>query len=320
MQLQDTTDTTTLSYWLHWRVFLCAVLVLLPIVIALWIIWKREGYRHLTPEKGENQQDRNRIFRSDDTWKPCLKDIHPICLLVFRVLAFSLLLASLVAKILSNGVVMFFYYTQWTFTLVTIYFGCASMLSVYGCYQFQNSSSSTFNFSFAGTDAEQGSSTPLLNQEATNENRVISVWSYIVQVIFQMSAGAVMLTDAVYWCVIFPFLTIKDYNMSFMTVNMHTLNLLLLLGDAALNCLRIPWFRISFFVLYTGVFVIFQWILHAFIPIWWPYPFLDLSSHSAPLWYFVMALMHIPCYGLFLLIVEMKHYLLSRWFPSSQQC
>ncbi|MBA0567921.1 hypothetical protein Golob_005452, partial [Gossypium lobatum] len=70
-----------------------------------------------------------------------------------------------------------------------------------------------------------------------------------------MNAGAVMLTDLIYWCLIFPFLTIEDYALNFvssvslcssgycfqdlscMTVNMHTLNVILLLGDTALNSL-----------------------------------------------------------------------------------
>ncbi|XP_028772298.1 uncharacterized protein LOC114729467 [Neltuma alba] len=323
MQLRNTAHVTNISYWLNWRVLLCSASVLLPMIIALLIIWKREGSRHLAPAKGDNQQDRNRILCGDEAWKPCLKGIHPVCLLVYRVAAFVLLLVTLVAKILSNGGTIYLYYTQWTFTLVTVYFGCASMLSVYGCHQFQKSRSSTFNFSFAGTDAEQGSSAPLLHQNSTNlshENRFIGILSYIMEVLFQTNAGAVMLTDSVYWCVIFPFLTIRDYDLSFMTVNMHTLNVVLLLGDTALNCLQLPWFRISFFVLWTGAFVIFQWILHAFVSIWWPYPFLDLSLPYAPLWYFVMALMHIPCYGMFVLIVDLKHYFLSKRFPSSHQC
>lgn len=32
-----------------------------------------------------------------------------------------------------------------------------------------------------------------------------------------MNAGAVMLTDCIYWIVIFPFLTIKDYNLNFVS-------------------------------------------------------------------------------------------------------
>lgn len=33
----------------------------------------------------------------------------------------------------------------------------------------------------------------------------------------QINAGAVVLTDCTYWFVIFPFLTIKDYNFSFVS-------------------------------------------------------------------------------------------------------
>ncbi|CAK9322555.1 unnamed protein product [Citrullus colocynthis] len=97
-----------------------------------------------------------------------------------------------------------------------------------------------------------------------------------------INAGTVVLTDCTYWFVIFPFLTIKDYNLSFMTINMHTLNLVFLLGETALNCLTLPRFRISFFFLWTGIYVISQWIVHAFVSIGWPYPFLDLSAPYSP--------------------------------------
>lgn len=320
MQLDNTTDSTTLGYWLNWRVYLCVVPVLLSMVLACLTIWKRESSRNLTFDYGENQQDST--LCGDEAWKPCLKDIHPVCLLAFRVISFSSLLASLIAKIHVSHGTIFYYYTQWTFTLVTIYFGCASMLSVYGCCMYRKSTSTILNDNIARIDAEQGPNVPLLHQDATDiqKNQIAPVWSYIFQILFQISAGAVMLTDCVYWLIIFPFLTLRDYDLNFMTVNMHTLNLVLLFGDAALNCLRIPWSGMSFFVLWTGVYVIFQWIIHACVSIWWPYPFLDLSSLYAPLWYLVLALMHIPCYGFFMLILELKHYFLSKWFPSSCQC
>ncbi|WJX81341.1 hypothetical protein P8452_64236 [Trifolium repens] len=333
MQLDDTTDTTTLSYWLNWRVYVCVVSVLLPMVLACLTIWKHESSNNLTFDKGENQQDRT--LCGDEAWKPCLKDIHPVCLLAFRVISFSSLLASLIAKIHVSGGRTFYYYTQWTFTLVTIYFGCASMLSVYGCYMYKKSTDTAFNDNLARIDAEQGPYMPLLHQDAANisrtehvtdphsnrqNNQIAPVWSYIFRILFQISAGAVMLTDSIYWIMIFPFLTLRDYDLNFMTVNMHTVNLVLLFSDAALNCLRISWSGMSFFVLWTGVYVIFQWIVHACVSIWWPYPFLDLSEPYAPLWYLLMALMHIPCYGVFMLILETKHYFLSKWFPSSYQC
>ncbi|XP_019434952.1 PREDICTED: uncharacterized protein LOC109341482 isoform X2 [Lupinus angustifolius] len=334
MQLQNTTDTTSLSYWLNWRVYLCACCVLLPMVLAILVIWKYECSRNFSSCKEENQQDTSCTL-SGETWKPCLKEIHPICLLVFRIIAFASLLATLIAKLQISRGTIFYYYTQWTFTLITIYFGCASMLSAYGCYQYRKSRSTTLHANYARIDTEQGPNMPLLYQDATNqvatnqvadpqvdihESRVATIWSCIFQILFQMNAGSVMLTDCVYWFIIFPFLTLRDYDLNFMTVNMHTLNVILLLGDTALNCLQLPWIGISYFVLWTGVYVILQWIIHACISIWWPYPFLDLSSPYAPLCYLLIALLHIPCYGFFWLIVEMKHYFLSKWFPSSYQC
>lgn len=32
---------------------------------------------------------------------------------------------------------------------------------------------------------------------------------------------------------------------------------------------RFPWFRISYFVLLTGVYVIFEWIVHASVSMWY---------------------------------------------------
>ncbi|XP_047150974.1 uncharacterized protein LOC124822917 isoform X3 [Vigna umbellata] len=198
MRQQDATDTTTLSYWLNWRFLLCAFSVLLPTILAFLVIWKDIRSRKFKSGEGEHQ--REGALSGDEAWKPCLKEIHPVFLLVFRIIAFSSLLASLVAKFCVNGGSIFFYYTQWTFALITIYFGCASMLSVYGCYQY-NRPRTTFNVDIAGLDAEQGPYMPLLHQDTTNlsridhladphdeihKNQITTIWSYIFQILFQV--------------------------------------------------------------------------------------------------------------------------------------
>ncbi|KAF9626678.1 hypothetical protein IFM89_038773 [Coptis chinensis] len=330
-QPEMTADTTTPAYWLNWRVALCALWISSCMLVASVLIWKYEGSKKSRPNGEETQQDEKGILYEDEAWKPCLKEIHPAWLLVYRVAAFFLLLVLLIANVVVDGGGIFYFYTQWTFTLVTVYFGLGSLLSVYGCYKYRNKVSGAR----MGSDAEQGMYVSPTHDENTNAcnseknsvpqdqdpvRQTAGTWGYIFQVIFQMNAGAVMLTDFVFWFVIVPFLEIKDYNLNVLLVGMHSINAVFLLGDTALNCLRFPRFRIAYFILWTSVFVIFQWVIHACVSIWWPYPFLDLSSPYAPLWYFLVGLMHIPCYAIFALIVKLKHYLWLRWFPHSYQC
>ncbi|KAH7858830.1 hypothetical protein Vadar_028495 [Vaccinium darrowii] len=319
-----TADTTTPSYWLNWRFLLCLIWVLMALVFASTLITKYEGPRG-KPRRGrrENQGEREPagMLYEDEVWKPCVKGVHPGWLLAFRLISFFVLVVLLLLNVHVDGGDIFYFYTQWTFTLVTIYFGLGSLLSIYGCYQYEEKERGDHRMNSGELDAEQGTGAkqPGSNQ-AHNIRKIAGFWAYLFQIIFQMSAGAVMLTDCVFWFIIVPFLAIKDYHINFLVVYMHSLNAVFLLGDTVLNCLRFPWFRIAFFFLWTTVYVIFQWIVHACIPLWWPYPLLDLSSPLAPLWYSSVALMQLPCYGIFVLIMKLKHFLFLKWFPGSYQC
>ncbi|XP_027330179.1 uncharacterized protein LOC113846292 [Abrus precatorius] len=329
-----TADTTTHSYWLNWRVVLCVIWVLVSAFFSSLLIWKYEdSWKQARNDNKGSQKETSPTLYEDETWRPCLKGIHPIWLLGFRVFAFIVLLVLLIVTANADGGSIFYFYTQWTFTSITIYFGLGSLLSMHGCYQHHKKASGDKVENVDG-DAEQGiDDSPTLPQSANPSSshekslgapqvrQPAGTWGYIFQIIFQMNAGSVMLTDCVFWFIIVPFLTIKDYNINLLIISMHTINAVFLLGDTALNCLRFPWFRIGYFCMWTVIYVIFQWIVHAIVKLWWPYPFLDLSSQYAPLWYnyFSMALLHIPCYGIFALIMKLKHTVLSTRYPDSYQ-
>ncbi|CAH9090631.1 unnamed protein product [Cuscuta europaea] len=325
-------DPSAQSYWLNWKAFLCETWVLSSIVISLVLIWKNECLDRDSSgsDGGVKWRDKSWHYWFDESWRPCIKEIHPVLLMVFRLVAFVLLLAALTADVIVHGFDLFLYYTQWTFMLVTIYFLFGSLLSIYGCYWCYKP---TNNFNdFILMDEENNlqmalSHTQYLQGVNTGDNLVLQrklfvpksmgLFGYVFQILFQITAGSVMLTDCLYWTVIFPFLSIKDYDLSFLTVVAHSLNAILLLGDITMNSLQTRWFRISYFLLWTSVYVIFQWIVHACVSTWWPYPFLDMSLRIAPLWYLVVALMHIPCYGIVVLLIKLKRSVLFKWFPES---
>ncbi|CAJ2664357.1 unnamed protein product [Trifolium pratense] len=338
-----TSDTTIQSYWLNWKVLICVILIILSTIFSSLLIWKyevlllswkptRNDDMEIQKETSSSSSLSSLYLYEDETWKPCLKGIHPAWLLAFRVFAFILLLVLLILTVTTDGGSIFYYYTQWTFSSVTIYFGLGCVLSMHGCYQYHKKASGDKVIN-VDVDSEQGiyetsklpqSSNPPSHHDKASQEHIVrqqaGIWGYMFQILFQINAGAVILTDCAFWFIIVPFLTIKDYNITLLTISMHTINAVFLLGDTALNCLRFPWFRIGYFCLWTVTYVIFQWIVHAIVKLWWPYTFLDLSSHYAPLCYFSMALLHIPCYGIFILIMKLKHNVLSTRFLDSYQC
>ncbi|RDX86344.1 hypothetical protein CR513_32331, partial [Mucuna pruriens] len=295
-----TTKTNNQSYWLNWRVLLCAIWILVSLIFSSLLIWKYERLRKPARNgRREPQQETSATLYDDETWRPCLKGIHPAWLMAFRVVAFIVLLVLLIINAAVDGGSIFYYYTQWTFTLIIIYFGFGSLLSINGCFQHHKKATGDKVDNVEG-DAEQGmydaSSLPQSSNPSDQEKNLgapeeglvrqhAAIWGYIFQIIFQINAGAVMLTDCVFWFIIVPFLTIKDYNLNFLIVTMHSINALFLIGDSALNCLRFPWFRIAYFCLWTVTYVIFQWIVHACINLWYKVLCSGITANSL-LWSF----------------------------------
>lgn len=291
----------SLQYWLRWGVVSCYLCVLGCLGLSAYLLRRYEGPgTHHQPEKAVAGEDKRRpgVVYDGEAWMPCLHGLHPRWLLTYRLIAFLFFGVHNMVIASTDGTILY-YYTEWTFTLVTVYFGLATLLSLYGCIKNVG----------ATPDVENGGN--------RQENRdVAGFWTYLLQIIYQANAGAVMLTDTVFWLVIFPYNRAHHVHPSYMLVIMHSLNAVFLLGDAALHSLPFPWFRIAYFFLWTSVYVVFEWIVHAKHNTMWPYPFLDLSWKLAPLWYVVVGLLQVPCYMLFFwLVVWLKPRVLSKWFP-----
>lgn len=106
-----TADTTTLTYWLNWRVLVCAISVLSSIMASVFLILKYEGSNAARHDRGENHQETAGSLYDYESWRPCLKEIHPAWLLAFRFIAFLVLSALLIANSLVDGGGIFYFYT-----------------------------------------------------------------------------------------------------------------------------------------------------------------------------------------------------------------
>ncbi|CAA6668939.1 unnamed protein product [Spirodela intermedia] len=305
--------------WLRWQVPVCGLIFLIPAAVAGAIAYRTR---------------RNRP-RATALWVPCWRGLPPAWLLGFRVVVFVAMSFVLSRIVLGSVFSAFYFYTQWTFSLVIFYFALGAVISAHGCwisskrassmseertgclesYMDLEGDKSEAHIQVTDTTSRTIESPSSLDFEENREKA--GFWGCAMQVVYQTSAGAVMMTDIVFWCLIVPFLSDERFALNLLMGSMHSLNLVFLLLDTALNRMPFPWFGMAYFVLWSCLYVTFQWILHACGFTWWPYPFLELATPWAPLWYFCMALVHIPCYVFYYLVVKAKDSLFSKWFPNS---
>ncbi|RDX94302.1 hypothetical protein CR513_23326, partial [Mucuna pruriens] len=385
-----------------WYDFVCFGIVGIAFVGALWVLGMNEGASQrdfettsasLLLSRPDDEVVLNMLPRghvsTSKLWMSCWRGLHPLCLLSTRFLSFLIMLFFLLWDVLKYDASIFVYYTEWTFTLGIIYFALGTIVSAYGCWKFFNKPlvHNEANADFLRRDVEETMSSNLIayqEKEAKGsiklESRYVEdefqqragFWGYLMQTTYQTCAGAAILTDVVFWCVIVPFLSISHLRLSLLMGCMHALNAFFLLLDTALNNLQQSTLRIAYI---TGLKAlcsdIAAFIASRFLGLESPILFsgavvtsffngsstplvlngkttifssLSLVSHklSSTLvvricscsltgghipfsclmtsgllsgGYLCLAVIHVPCYGLYYLIVREKNRILPRLFP-----
>ncbi|KAF6156536.1 hypothetical protein GIB67_011337 [Kingdonia uniflora] len=309
---------TSLDYWLHWQVPVCALIIIIPTITASILIYrsKRAPLKH------------------SDIWVPCWRGLNPVYLLIYRVLVLVIMFELLYRVAAQDGAFAFYFYTQWTFVLVMVYFALGAIISSNESWKCATKPVSLIEErdGFLQTDVRRN--VQIRYEEKGVEQRA-GFFDHMMQIVFQASlsnlilslrkfpniehicAGAAMLTDIVFWGLLLPFQSGGDFTLDLLMTCMHSLNAVFLLLDTSVNNLRFPWFGLVYFILFSAAYITFQWVLHACGFSWWPYAFLEISTPWAPLWYFAIALVHIPCYWFFVLVVNAKNSIFSRLFPNA---
>ncbi|XP_022159068.1 uncharacterized protein LOC111025507 [Momordica charantia] len=296
-------------YWVRWQVPVCALVIAIPSVFALKFIRKSMAEPLLL----------------SDLWATHWRRLSPLWLLLYRAFAFVCCVQLLYEIVALHGPFVFFFYTQWTMALVAIYFALGTIVSAYGYWypsrktQSKNEEGSKLlekdlKKNKIATSRSNGDNVVELQNKYAQQEKA-GYLGTLMQMSYLASAGASVLTDVVFWCLLVPFLLGENFQVNLLIGSIHTLNAVFLLGDTALNSLSFPVGGFAYFVVFGGLYVVFQWSVHACCVNWWPYPFFELSTPWAPLWYFALAVIHIPCYGLYALIVKAKYSLLPRLFP-----
>ncbi|KAH8517166.1 hypothetical protein H0E87_005204 [Populus deltoides] len=252
---------------IYWYDIVCFGIVAASFVVSLWVLWRRDLaskcddnflYQSLLVARPDINDrtvlamPRNHVG-STQLWTSCWKGVHPGWLLATRFISFLVMAGLLWMDIVDWDATIFIYYTEWTFMLIMIYFALGTVISAYGCWVSLKQpavSEHGENSVFLKRDVEEdGTATSITYKEKKSGGLVIKICLLLI---------------CLMGC-------------------MHSLNAVFLLLDTALNSLPFPWFRLAYFVQWSCLYVIFQWVIHACGFTWWPYPFLELNTPWAPL-------------------------------------
>ncbi|KAJ6390323.1 hypothetical protein OIU77_024527 [Salix suchowensis] len=230
---------------IYWYDIVCFGIVAASLGVSFWVVWRRELaskcddniiYQSLLVARPDIT-DRTVVpampgnhVGSSQLWTSCWKQVHPGWLLATRSISFLVMAGLLWKDIVDWDATIFIYYTEWTFMLIMIYFALGTVMD----------------------EEEDGTATSITYKEKKSEGTIKSgthcaeeaireragFWGYLMQIIYQTCAGAVILTDIIFWCVIVPFLSNSHLGLNALMGCMHSLNAVFLLIDTALNSLR----------------------------------------------------------------------------------
>ncbi|KAJ4869715.1 hypothetical protein Rs2_48714 [Raphanus sativus] len=184
----------------YWYDFICFGIVLAAIVASLWFLLRRErgsiddedtAQSSLLPSRAGSEN-----LGLARLWTSCWRGLHPGWLLFTRSLSFLSMAALLAWDVLKWDARIFVYYTEWTFMLVMIYFAMGIVASLYGCLEYSKEPT---------LGASEDTVVNMIGDQDFRER--LRIYGCFMETIFQTSAGAVVLTDVVFWLVIVPFIS-----------------------------------------------------------------------------------------------------------------
>lgn len=321
----------------HWPFAVCIAFVSCFTIAAVLLLRKYEGAKVSGPRRDEVADDPSVVgilpagyLSRAELWSACGGALNPNWLLLFRALCLAYLLPVLIFNVLHKNLTVFFFYTEWTFTLLIVYFALAFRQSLLHYLESRSvvtspesaarllnddlEASSNGGGIHKTVDDDCGSAPSLPFARGREMQEGAGVDAYVTQCVFQAVLPAAILTDFVYWGLLVPLFLPFNFHHSFIDINMHAVNLVLLTLEFCLNSLRFPWFRISYLILWSSAYCFLQWGLHiAGFTRFWPYPFMNVDTPYAPAWYFSIIVFHGICYAICLLLALGKHSIWSRF-------
>lgn len=194
------------------------------------------------------------------------------------------------------------FYTSWNFVGQGAYFAAAAAET----YRLIESREADAAQAYASL-REDGTSAPFRRSRAARGRRQRG-WLR-AELLLDMLLATSILIAVVVWTILYPYavrMHAADKILNWVSYCQHGVNVVLLQIEFLATHHRVSVDSLPLMLLWPSVYTIFTWILHGTVARgFWPYPFLELDTPWAPVWYLGLLLAHL---GAFVLMLAASHF------------
>jgi len=212
---------------------------------------------------------------------------QPLFLLLIRVMFFLWCIAMVVVALIDKEDQYFWYFTLWSYSLLTVYFGLTSYYSIQERIRRRRGDES---------------------RPVDEEHSWGSFLGNFTWVLYHISFAMVFYVDLVVWGVLFPYANdeVREKVLNLESYASHGINLFQMMVEFLFNTIPFAFYHTTFGILLLCVYALSSWVIYASTNCW-VYPILDLHWTTAGIWYLSLFILVFVFFGLGHLLHSVKN-------------
>lgn len=286
------------GFVLSWETILCATEIVAALSVSLYLMY-RKAKRDRIDEPSSSSPTRAKALSP-------LTQPRSFCsidaLLYYRVAALVFYVVVQVYNMYHTRLRCMIFYTSWNFIGQGVYFGIAAWRTS----QVRRSQQHRQGY------------TALLEENANSLDGKAHVslvatrhrgWIRF-ELLLDVCLATSILVTVVVWTILYPYaikMHVTEMLLNWVSYSQHAINLVILQVDFLCTRHTVSLDALPMLIAWSSIYSIFTWILHGTVAKgFWPYPFLQVDTPWAPLWYAGLLFAHLLGFAFVYLISSFK--------------
>ncbi|TYZ68129.1 hypothetical protein PybrP1_000929 [[Pythium] brassicae (nom. inval.)] len=262
----------TPGFTLSWETVVVAAEIAAALGSSLWLLCRR-------PDPSTERDDATSLERELPPLAQPRACCSPAGLLRFRLAAVAFYAGVQLYDLYRTRFLCMIFYTSWNFIAQGVYFALAARR--------------TFQAQKRSRDGYTALLEPAVHREPQRTRRK---W-LTLELVLDVCLATSILISTVVWTILYPYavkLHQPETVLNPVSYCQHALNVVVLQIDFFCTRHRVSLRALPLMVAWPSVYTVFTWVLHGTIAKgFWPYPFLEVNTPYAPLWYAGLLAAHV---------------------------